>query len=390
MQPSPYETPIPTIELDTNHISIETGNHTGSFTIKNIGGGTLTGQILSRNRAISFSPSTWAGNTQTINYTFHQDQFHSPQNFTKTKAYITSTGGEISLPVTINSAAMTIPTEEGITIASINDFYHYACEYPQAARRLFTSSEFYMLLLSTNYEYMEVYEHLHKDVNRERAIDNFFILSNLKPKTTIALSHETINIVQGPPGKIHGNFHVQKSDNGYVDAPITTRGGAPWLALSSTRLSAADFDQDNRATVQLTIDPLQIPQNFTREYIQVGPTVEANNILELNFRRAPNTIIKLNQQGFRYEDRGNILIENNTGANMRVDVFSRDKYVRFYAQSHMVGATHSIPFEIRPSAFAGAQRLFRRLPYVSTYIDVRVQSLGQLFHKRLHLNIGEW
>lgn len=388
MPHSPYEHPKPTLELDTDHISIETGHHEGSFLVKNTGGGNLTGYILSRHRAITFNPSTFTGNNQTITYTFHPEKSPQTQAFTKTKAYITTTGGEITLPITISSTAMTIPTSEGPTIASIRDFYNYAQEYPQAARRLFTSSEFYMFLLSTGYEYMDVYESLHKDVNRERAMDNFFILSNLKPKTTLHLSKTQINIVQGPPGKIYETFQVQKSDNGYADAPITAVGNAPWLSLPVNRLSSSDFNENNIATVELIVDPLKIPQNFIKEHIQVG--TEPGNNLELTFRRAPNYTIKLNQQGYRYEDRGNILISNNTGANMRVDVFSRDKYVRFYAQSHMVGVTHAIPFEIRPSAFAGAQRLFRRLPYVTTYIDVRVQSLGQILHKRLQLNIGEW
>ncbi|MCL2404329.1 MAG: DUF5717 family protein [Defluviitaleaceae bacterium] len=393
MTPPPYQHPHPTLELDINTISIETGHHTGSFVIKNTGGGTLTGHILSRNHAITFTPNTWTGNSQAITYNFNPEKAGTSPGFTKTKAYITSTGGEVILPITISATTMTIPTPEGPTIACISDFYNYAQEYPNAARRLFTSSEFYMLLLSTNYTYMEVYENLHKDVNRERAMDNFFILSGLKAKTTIELSTNQINITQGPPGKIHESFSIQKSDSGYIDAPITTLLGSNWLTLSTDRLSSPDFDSSNRAMVEFTVDPLKIPQNFVREHIQVGtaqPAGDTAGLLEVTFRRAPNFTINLNQKGFRYEDKGSVVIKNNTGANMRVDVFSRDRYVRFYAQAHMVGPVHSIPFEIRPSAFAGAQRLFRRLPYVSTYIDVRVHSMGQVFHKRLHLNIGEW
>ena len=387
---SQYEQSIPALELDIDHITIETGHHHGSFTVKNTGGGTLAGRILSRNRAITFSPDTWTGNSQTITYTFNPENAPATQAFTNTKAYITSTGGEITLPITINPTTMTIPTPEGPSIASITDFYDYAQDHPQAARRLFTSSEFYMLLLSTGYEYMDIYEHLHKDVNRERAMDNFLMLSGLKNKTRFSLDKQQFNIIQGPPGKIYNTFQVQKSDSGYIDAPITTLSGASWLSLSTVRLSSSDFDNDNQATVELSVDPLKIPQNFAREHILVGPTPETGSILEVNFRRAANFTVKLNQQGFRYEDRGSVVVENNTGANMRVDVFSKDKYVRFYAQSHMVGPVHAIPFEIRPTAFASAQRLFRRLPYVSTYIDIRLQSMGRVVHKRLLLNIGEW
>jgi len=387
---SPYEHALPTLELDTDSINIETGHHEGSFTIKNTGGGTLTGHILSRNRALSFTPENWTGNTQTITYNFSPEKTGHIPIAINTKAYISSNGGEIALPVKINSSTMTIPTDEGPTIASIRDFYDYALEYPVAARRLFTSSEFYMLLLSTGYEFMEVYENLHKDVNRERAMDNFFILSGLKGKTRLTISKQHINIAQGHPGKIYERFHVQKSDSGYVDAPVTAMGSSSWLTLSTGRLSSSDFSNNNRATVDIGIDPILIPSNFAREHILIGPTPETGNMLEVTFLRAASFTISLNRKGFRYEDRGSIEVENNTGANMRIDVFSRDKYVRFYAQSHVAGAAHSIPFEIRPSAFASAQRLFRRLLYVSTYIDVRIVTLGQVYHQRLHLNIGEW
>jgi len=390
MSGSPYEYPLPVIELDIDSINIETGHHEGNFTIKNTGGGKLSGHILSRNRALEFTPSNWTGNSQTIAYSFSPEKAGSSPGFIKTKVYISSTGGEITLPITINSTTMTIPTAEGPTITSTIDFYNYALEHPAAARRLFTSSEFYMLLLSTGYEYIEVYESLHKDVNRERAMDNFFTLSGLKGKTMLTLNKQHINMTQGPPGKIYERFSVQKSDSGYVDAPVSAIGGAPWLNLSTGRLSSADFNNNNCATVEISVDPHLIPNNFVREHILVGSAPDTGCILELTFRRAAPFTIGLNRQGFRYEDRGSIEVKNNTGANMRVDVFSRDRYVRFYAQSHMVGTVHSIPFEIRPSAFASAQRLFRRLPYVSTHIDVRIVSLGQVFHERLHLNIGEW
>jgi len=375
--------------VDTKSISIQAAiHHEDSFTIRNTGGGLLSGHILSRNRGLVFTPSQWSGNTQTITYSFSPDNAGLTPGITNTTAYICSNGGEIALPISINSAAMTIPTAEGPAIATISDFYDYALVYPAAARRMFTSSEFYMLLLSTGYKYMDVYENLHKDVNRERAMDNFFILSGLKSKTHLMLEKQQIHLVL-QTDKIYERFQVQKSNSGYADAPIATLGGAPWLALSTGRLASSDYN-NNLATVDFSIDPQLLSGMFAREHIVVGPTPDTNNILEITVRRAAPLSIRLNREGFRYEDRGSIEIENNTGANIKVEVYCRDRYIRFYANTHMASAVHSIPFEIRPSAFASAQRLFSRLPYISTYIDVRAHAPGQVFHKRLHLNIGEW
>ena len=389
-----YEHPLPSLELDIDSLSIESNaDREGSFTIKNTGGGLLSGYILSRNPALSFNPGRWTGNSQVISYVYTPDADTArrlPPVSQNNNVYVSSNGGEISLPVTINFTPMTIPTEEGPTIATIGDFYNYAQAYPSAARRLFTSSEFYMLLLSTGYEFMDIYESLHKDVNRERAMDNFFMLSGLKNKTHITLEKRHIDIIHRPEEKIYEDFYVQKTDTGYADAPITVLGDAPWLTLSTNRLASGDFDQDNRAMVGVSVDSLLVTGTFARERIFVGPEPAEDNTLEVTFRRATPFILRLNRAGYRYEDRGSIEIENNTGLNMTIEVYCRDRHVRFFATSHPVKATHSIPFEIRPSAFASAQRLFRRLPYVSTYIDVRATCPGQVFHRRLYFNIGEW
>ena len=424
LQAQTYEYPLPNLALDIDNISIDSNaNREGSFTIKNTGGGLLSGHIISRNRALSFSPDHWEGNSQIITYTYSpemdtgraetgyssimmdtgkavsgQNVYNadaagsvvSPLTPQNTHAYICSNGGEIPLPITINFTPMTIPTDEGLIIATISDFYNYAQDYPAAARRLFTSSEFYMLLLSTGYEYMDIYESLHKDVNRERAMDNFFILSGLKTKTLLTLDKKQIDIVTRPSDKISERFHVQKSGSGYADAPITALRDSPWLTLSTDRLTSSDFDKNNRATVGISIDPLLLASPFAKEYILVGPEPTGDNILEVTCRRATPFILRLNRAGYRYEDRGSIEIENNTGSNMTIEVYCRDRHVRFFAAVHPVGARHSIPFEIRPSAFASARRLFRRLPYISTYIDLRATCTGQVFHRRLHLNIGEW
>ena len=384
---SAYDHPLPAPELDIPSLSIDANNPQGSFTIKNTGGGQLTGYIISRQRGLVFTPSHFEGNVQSIAYNLSGDIFKNTNRKIETLAYICTNGGEIMLSISINPSPMTIPTEEGFQIANIGDFYSYAQAHPQTVRRLFTSGEFYMLLLSTGYPYMEVYENLHKDVNRERAMDNFFILSGLKGKTNLALETQSLNIIVKPSAAAHAFFYVKKSDNGYADAPITVMDGAPWLKLSNTRLAPSDFE-DNRAKVGLNIDPALMGRSFVRERILIGS--EAASILTLTVTKAAPLNLRLNREGYRYEDRGSIEIENNTGANIKVEVYCRDRYIRFYANTHMASAVHSIPFEIRPSAFVSTRRLFSRLPYISTYIDLRARCPGQEFKRRLYLTIGEW
>jgi len=397
-----YEHPLPILESDTNSLSATPG-HGGSFTIINTGGGQLSGHILSRLDGLVFTPSRIEGNNQVISYSYtppenstppqsttsqHNNNNNTQATHTQSVAYITTNGGEITLPITVSHSPMTIQTDEGVPISSVSDFYAYANSYPGAARRLFTTSEFYMLLLSTGYEYLPIYESLHKDTNRERAMDNFFQLSGKKTKTTLSLETKRIDITQKPGQISRATFYVQKSNSGYADAPITIRGDAPWLGLSTTRLATGDFDTNNRAKVDIKIDPLHLPGTFLREHIMVGRDPIVDNILELNIRHAAPFNLRLNRAGYRFDDRGTIEIENNTGYDMTVDLYSRDRFVRFYANSYVVGQNYSIQFEIRPGAFTSG--FFRKTPYVSTSVDVRAHCPGQVFQRRLHFTIGEW
>jgi len=374
------QTPHPTLSISTPNLTLSSTTGEGSFVIKNTGTGELTGRILSRYPGLTFTPTKWTGNSQTITYSL------APQNSNstiETVAYITSNGGEIALPVTINTAPMTIHTDEGIGVTSIQDFYQYAQAHPASARRLFTSSEFYMLLLATRYPYIEAYESLHKDPNRERAMDNFFVLSKLKQKTTITFQLPCIHVAQKWAEKSLTTIRVRKSDSGYADAPVTTEGGAPWLSISTERLTS--FDENNIASIAAIIDPALMPGVFVSERIHVGDAS-----CEITAAKTAPIVITLPRAGYRYEDRGVIRVVNNTGANITVDMYSPDRFIRFYAGSYTVETSYDIPFEIRPTAFQSAQRLFRRWPYVSTSINVRAHTIGFATQKRLHLTIGEW
>jgi len=279
---------------------------------------------------------------------------------------------------------MSITTPDGYTIANIRDFYEYSLAHGAQARRLFTDSEFYMLLLATGYEYMEVYESLHKDANRERAMDNFFILSGLKGRTeTEIISDKRFEFSQKPGinESIYGEFHVKKNGAGYVEAPLSLRDNASWLTLSSGKLTAADFNDTNIATVSFTINPSKIESNFAREEI-----IFLQEKIEILYRRLPPLSLRLNRDTYRYADRGTIEVINNTDKSLTLSVFCPKDYIRFPARSFPIGALAQIPFDIKLSAFMNAQMLFKKLPYMKTAIEISTDS----YKKTLPITVGEW
>lgn len=384
-----FEQPLPVLDASAEFIYLETKETTtGTLTVKNTGGGTLKGYVAARHHALTFEPDWWEGNAESLRYTFHPSRAGIlPGETFETVVYICSNGGEAALPVTIKLTKMAITTRDGTTIANINDFYKYAKTNPSGARQVFTDSEFYMLLLTVGYPYMEVYESLHKDANRERAMDNFFILSGLKEKTELALPERSFVFDRTPDDmtKLIGRIVVEKSDRGFYEAPITMENNAPWLSLSANRLISGDFDAEGRARINFAIDPKKISARYARECVSIN-----EHTAEIIFRRQPFLTARLNRESYRFDDKGTIEVTNNTGGDLAVELFCADSYIRFAAKRYVIGKAHEIPFQIKLSAFMNAGRLLRKTPFMKTTIEVKGAGLGKANKIILPVTVGEW
>jgi hypothetical protein len=387
------EYPLPVLSVDADFLQIETKDVSeGHFKIKNTGGAVLSGYILSRSACIKFEPSEWEGNDITIAYRFDPAEAGGikPGDDYETTAYICSNGGEKKLPITIKLIKMAITTPEERVITNIRDFYEYAQDYPAGARRLFTDSEFYMLLLTTGYGYMEAYEMLHKDLNRDRAMDNFFILSRLKEKTALTVQHPYLEFIRkcNENDIIRGHFLVRRSDNGFVEAPVTAAANAPWLRILTQRLISSDFNEANTAMVNFTIDPLQIGGRYAGEKVTVG--LDEANTVALVFKRAAPLSVRLDRDAYRFDDQGTVFIANNTGGELLVELFCKESFIRFEARRYMAGERYEIPFGVKLSAFMSAQLLFRKLPFLKATIEVKTVYRDQLIKKQLEIVVGKW
>jgi len=389
-----FEHPLPVLDVSTEAIHIKTGGiSSGEMVVKNSGGGTLKGFVTSRHRALIFSPTEWAGNTQTLRYTFDAALTDATDGDFETMVYVCTNGGEAAIPVTAQQTQMTITTRDGTVISNVRDFYEYALVQPAEARQIFTDGEFYMLLLAVGYPYMEVYENLHKDANRERAMDNFFILSGMKQKTTANLPQTSFLFDRRPydATPVRGYITVEKSDAGFYEAPIELENAPPWLTFSANRLLSSDFDEEQRARIPFAISPAMIRldeaggMRYARERVYI-----ADHESEIVFRRLPPLQAQLNRDSFRYDDHGVIEITNNTGADLPVEVYCKDSFIRFKARSYLVGARYEIPFTVKLSAFTNAGRFFRKMPFMRTSIVVKGVRPGVVHRLEIPLSAGEW
>lgn len=399
------EYPLPILSVSKAELVIEAkGEHSEMILIKNTGGGTLEGKIISPTKSLTFVPDQWEGNRQEVTCKFLPDPVEGwkPGDVRNFSVLILSNGtgssgssgssgstrGGFFLAVTVRIAKMAIQRPEGVTITNLQDFYDYGREYPKEAEDLFGDSTFHMLLLAMEFPYTDAYVLLKKDTNRPRALDNFFILAGLKKRTVLIApepqkEHRVINNAM-----IHGDFTVQKSDKGYIEADISSEGGAAWLKLESDTLTIDDFDSDNTATVKYTIDPLLIKGSYARDRAIIKSFDDI--AVELVFKRPGPFRAWLPREGFSYQDEGSVMIENQTGEPLKIELSCKENYVRFYQQEYEVEDSMSIPFIIKLSPLQSAQMLFRKVPSLFAEIEVRALYKETFITKSLPLTAGEW
>ena len=124
------EYPLPIIQIDIDKIAINMNEkNSGVINIKNVGGGTLLGDIVSNTDCIILDTEEFSGNNISIGYSV-VPAIYSSGDFIKSEITIISNGGSINIPVYIN----------------ISNFDYLKCNQ----EKIYTIKEFYQYLLNSS------------------------------------------------------------------------------------------------------------------------------------------------------------------------------------------------------------------------------------------------
>ena len=391
------EYPAPILAVGVKELTLEAqlGQREGtltseSFSIKNSGGGLLEGRIISPTKSLTFRPAQWESNQQEIFCSFYPDAVENwkPGDVRIFSVLILSNGGNASLSITTRMAKTAIHTSEGAAIANLHDFYAYFKSFPEEACSLFADSKFYMLLMAIEFPYIKAYTLLTNKSNRIQSLDNFFVLADIKKRTTLLIPKLSIEHRTLSNAMIHGHFIVQKSDDGYIEALIKSQ--ASWLCLAKKSLTIEDFT-DNATTIRYSIDPLLITGRYAQEKILIETDREAETAnMDIIFKRPVPLKARLSREGYRYSDEGTVILENQTDKAMQVEVFCKESFVRFHHNQYKVVEKLEIPFIIKLSPLQFAQMMFRKVPSLFAEIQIKATYKGLNIKKNLTLTAGQW
>ena len=380
-----FEQPLPVINKDINNIYIETpGRHSGRLGIKNDGGGILTGKIMSNSGALTFEPEDFCGNNNDILFSVDTSMYTIGDTL-RTNAVILSNGGEHSIDFTVKIVPYAIETGEGTKIASLDEFFKYSDEYPAAARSLFTGHEFMMWLHSSGYEFMDLYEKLVSDANKERALENFLLFNGYKQKADISVESGNITVKLPPFSKevYVGSITFTKNGEGYVDLSMAVKNNSPWLKLEKEKLTSEDFDESMAAYISFFIDPAKMETDREIDSVSIGSQEILITAIKINYIEA-----KPEKEYIAMKEESCIIIKNNSGARLTIDILPKDSFLKFESTRYYIKENAKIPFSVEFSAIQAAQLSLLKQPEIKTYVVVDTVFNKKPYAKKLELTIG--
>lgn len=380
-----FEKPLPMINRDNKKIYIETsGNCEGSFLIKNDGGSIISGKVMSNSRFISFEPENFHGNDSKINF-YIDLELYKPGDVFKSNVVILSNGGEHTMEFHIKVTPYALETKEGIKITSLKEFYRYAKEYPIQARMLFSNHEFMMWLYTSGYEYMDLYEKFLLDTNKERALDNFLIMNKLKKKADIEFMDKSISIdiPTFQTNSVKGVIPVKRIGLGYIEKNI--KHSASWLNIEQDKISSLDFDSDNIAYIPYSIEPIQLKNNANFDKVTIGEKSICFKAIKTEYLK-----ITFDREFLGFKDSGNLIIKNNSGNKVPVNIYTKDNFIKFEGTKYYIDDFARIPFYVDVPVMLTARLSISKQPSLESELYIESVFNEKIFTKTIKIVIGSF
>ncbi len=342
---------------------------------------------MSDSDCISFEKEEFEGNEFELKYNIDVRNC-TTKKFLKFNIYVVSNGGEIIIPVFIKVLRDILYTSDNYKIVDIKDFFLYYKKKPKKAADIFYSDTFMDWLIKIDFEYTEMVKFILKDNNRERAVENFFILSKLKKRCFFEVIEKNINISIKPfqMDILSGSVVILKKGYGYIYKEINLKYNSKWLKIKKNIITSDDFDNENRCYINYEINPKLIRGNFSRECIIIDENIE----VKIDVTKLPKVIVNLSSEIYEYEDFGSVIIENNCGRDLIFEFSSKDSFIEFEKKHCLISETDSVFFKIKRSKMQNFinKVSFSKKLYIESEIYVTTVFENQIIKKIKKIVLG--
>lgn len=382
-----FEYPLPIIQVDTEKIAINMNDFNGGLiNIKNIGGGNLMGKIFSNTDCIILHEEEFEGNNISVEYEIVPSIYNSG-DFIKSEIIILSNGGEVVIPIFIAISNFDYLLCIREKIYTIKEFYNYYLKNTKEAIRIFNSFEFMIWLKKIDFMHIDITEVFLKDANKQRGIDNFFIIAGVKEKATLDFEETTYKYkyFNKNESDIVGIIPLKMIGKGYFEEDIFLQKECDWLILETNKIFNKDFDELGNYNLNFKIIKSKLKKGFEKNKIMFGKNQKSIGI-EI-CKKQPIQIV-CEREYYETIDTGNIKVINNLGEDLLIEILPKDTFINFEGEKYLVGKYAEIKFNIKLTGFLKAQLDFIKKPYMDTEILIKAQFGDKIFKDKKIIHIG--
>ena len=380
-----FDKPLPKVNRETDRLYFETsGSFQSRLSIKSEDGEEISGRIMSNSGMITFDPEQFSGSESDIVFHVDMSMFKIGDTL-KTSAVLMTNGGEHRIEIIVKMIAYAMETKDGLKISALSDFYDYVNKYPAQAKQLFRSHEFSTWLYSSAYEYMDFYEHLLKDSDKDRALSNFLAFNGYKEEKNYALPNKWIKVKIAPHMDIYvGSIKIIKSEpSASVNINTALKHSCDWLKLEKEFLTDEDFAETGEAFIGFIIDPAKLKAKRGRQAILIG-----DDEVTLAVEIVDDIEVFLEKEYLPSKESSFIHIKNNSASPVMVEILAVDSLIKFENKKISVKESAKVPFHVEISALHSAQFALMRQPELRSEIIVSASVSGGKYRKKLPLTIG--
>lgn len=365
-----FEQPLPILQVDLEKIAINIGQQQeGNINIKNIGGGTLVGKIICNTECIILKQESFKGNNINIEY-YAVSSIYKSGEFIKSEITIISNGGEINIPIFItisNSNYLLCNTQK---IYTLKEFYNFYLKNPKDAIRIFNSYEFMIWLKNIDFQHIDITERFLKDANKQRGIDNFFIISKIKQKAYFDFFQNNYTHRYTEENEIKGSIKLNIAKLGYFETDILIKNTCQWIYFETEKISNKFFDTNGEFYLNYKIITKNLKNLYERVEIKFKNIEKSINI---EIYKEPNFKIILEKEYYETIDEGVIKIINNFNQDILIEILAKDTFIKFKNEKYIINKNKEIKFDIKLIGFLKAQMDFSKKPFISTDILIKAQ-----------------
>lgn len=257
-------------------------------------------------------------------------------------------------------------------VYTIKDFHALWLKDKKVAKRIFYYKEFKLWLLKLKFPFMHFFEYFLKDTNKERAINNFFALSNLNEEINldIKIDEEKNKII------------VTKKSEAFLEEKIYSPSNL--ITFSQNYITNRDFEQGESKEIAYFVDLKKVNKTqFFKIYI-------GERFVELKIQKKDFLEIELLSNFQRDGEIISISITNNSGENIPIE-FEVSDVIKLKEHKYIVGEEPLlIDFKTELSPLLRAKKTLGKAFVFKENIRVHSRFENKRFYKDIKLTIGDF